>query len=139
MNIREVWPGRAYPLGAHYDGHGVNFAIYSEVATRVEVCFYDRRDPTREAARIDLPQQTSAIWHGYVPGLRPGTLYGYRVHGPYDPQNGHRCNPAKLLIDPYAKSIHGEVDWSQPVFGYPLGHPEGDLCIDTRDSALGVP
>jgi glycogen operon protein len=135
----EVWPGKPYPRGATYDGTGVNFAVYSKVATRVEVCLFDRNDPTRETGRFDLPQVTDETWHGYVPGLEPGTLYGLRVHGPYAPEQGHRCNPHKLLVDPYAKALFGEADWKQPVFGYTLGSPQGDLARDEQDSARGVP
>ncbi len=139
MSAFEVWPGRPYTLGATVDGRGVNFAVASRVATRVEVCLYDSQEPSRETGRFDLPEYTNGVWHGYVPGLKPGQLYGLRVHGPYDPARGHRCNPAKLLVDPYAKALHGEVDWSQPVFGYRLGNPEGDLERDDQDSAPGMP
>ncbi|WP_309888796.1 glycogen debranching protein GlgX [Archangium sp.] len=135
----EVWPGKPYPRGATFDGTGVNFAVFSQVATRVEVCLYDPQDPSKEIGRFELPEVTDLTWHGYVPGLEAGTLYGLRVHGPYEPEKGHRCNPYKLLVDPYAKALHGEVDWSQPVFGYPLGHEKADLMRDERDSARGVP
>jgi isoamylase len=135
----DVYPGRPYPRGATYDGTGVNFALYSQVASRVEVCLFDAADPTKEIGRFDLPEVTEFVWHGYVPGMEPGTLYGFRVHGPYDPARGHRCNPHKLLLDPYAKALHGEVDWKQPVFGYTMGHPDGDLARDEQDSAAGVP
>ncbi|NVJ05334.1 glycogen debranching protein GlgX [Myxococcus sp. AM001] len=136
---REVWPGKPWPRGATFDGSGVNFAVYSQVATRVEVCLFDPADPTREIERFDLPESTDFVHHGYVPGLEPGTLYGLRVHGPYEPAKGHRCNPHKLLVDPYAKALYGDVDWRQPVFGYPLGHAQQDLARDERDSAAGVP
>ncbi|OJH34314.1 glycogen debranching protein GlgX [Cystobacter ferrugineus] len=136
---REVWPGKPYPRGATFDGSGVNFAVFSQVATRVEVCLFDPRDPSKEIERFDLPVSTEYTWHGYVPALEPGTLYGFRVHGPYEPHKGHRCNPYKLLVDPYAKALHGEVDWSQPVFGYTLGHEKQDLMRDERDSAPGMP
>ena len=99
---REVWPGKPYPRGATFDGTGVNFAVFSQVATRVEVCLFDPQNPSREVERFDLPAMTDDVWHGYVPGLEPGTLYGLRVHGPYEPQKGQRCNPYKLLVDPYA-------------------------------------
>ncbi|HLM47020.1 MAG TPA: glycogen debranching protein GlgX, partial [Myxococcaceae bacterium] len=135
----EVWPGKPYPRGATFDGTGVNFAVFSQVATRVEVCLYDPQDPSKEIGRFDLPELTDLTWHGYVPGLEAGTLYGLRVHGPYEPEKGHRCNPHKLLVDPYAKALHGEVDWSQPVFGYPLGHEKADLMRDESDSAPGMP
>ncbi|MBN8229769.1 glycogen debranching protein GlgX [Corallococcus macrosporus] len=136
---REIWPGKPWPRGATFDGSGTNFAVYSQVATRVEVCLFDRADPTREIERFDLPMSTEFVWHGYVPDLEPGTLYGLRVHGPYEPEKGHRCNPHKLLVDPYAKALYGEVDWKQPVFGYPLEHPKKDLMRDERDSAAGMP
>ncbi|GMU05191.1 glycogen debranching protein GlgX [Corallococcus caeni] len=136
---REIWPGKPWPRGATFDGSGTNFAVYSQVATRVEVCLFDRADPTKEIERFDLPMSTEFVWHGYVPDLEPGTLYGLRVHGPYEPEKGHRCNPHKLLVDPYAKALLGEVDWKQPVFGYPLDHPKKDLMRDERDSAAGMP
>ncbi|MDC0711330.1 glycogen debranching protein GlgX [Stigmatella sp. ncwal1] len=135
----DVYPGRPYPRGATYDGTGVNFAIYSQVASRVEVCLFDPANPSQEIGRFDLPEVTEFVWHGYIPGMEPGTLYGFRVHGPYEPSKGHRCNPHKLLLDPYAKALHGEVDWKQPVFGYTLGHADQDLARDEKDSAAGVP
>src|SRR3954468_1789021 len=140
--MRSVWPGRPNPRGATFDGAGVNFAVFSQVATRIEVCLYDSDEPTRETDRFDLLETTGHVFHGYVPGLAPGQLYGLRVHGPYAPERGHRCNPSKLLVDPYAKALWGEVDWSQPVFGYRVGdEPAGvalameehDLAIDQRD------
>jgi molybdopterin-binding protein len=111
---REIHPGKSFPRGAFYDGAGVNFAVYSRVATRVEVCLFDPNEPSREIDRFDLPETSDFVWHGYVPGLEPGALYGFRVHGPYEPNQGHRCNPNKLLVDPYAKAIHGDVDWHGP-------------------------
>jgi len=135
----EVWPGKPYPRGATYDGTGVNFAVYSQVATRVEICLFDPHNPTRELERFELPEVTEFVWHGYVSGLEPGTLYGLRVHGPYEPARGHRCNPHKLLVDPYARALYGEVDWKQPVFGYTLGHKDQDLARDEQDSAAGIP
>jgi isoamylase len=135
----EVWPGKPYPRGATYDGTGVNFAVYSQVATRVEVCIFDPSNPAQEIDRFDLPEVTELVWHGFVPGMEPGTLYGLRVHGPYDPARGLRCNPHKLLVDPYAKALFGEVDWKQPVFGYTLGHKDQDLARDEQDSAAGMP
>jgi isoamylase len=137
--MRDVWPGKPYPRGATFDGVGVNFAVYSRVATRVEICLYDAADPTRERERFDLPETTDFVWHGYVPGIEPGTLYGLRVHGPYEPHQGHRCNPNKLLVDPYAKALWGEVDWKQPVTGYQPLAPDTDCSFDQRDSAAGVP
>src|SRR5579871_6005625 len=111
--MRHLWPGRPNLRGATFDGHGVNFAVSSRVATRVEICLYDPADPRRELERFDLPFNSGFTWHGYAPELQPGTLYGLRVHGPYAPALGHRCNPHKLLVDPYAKAIHGEVDWRE--------------------------
>jgi len=133
-----VFSGLSHPLGATWDGSGVNFALYSANATRVELCLFDR-DGRREVARIALPEQTHEVWHGYLPDVRPGQLYGYRVHGPYEPGEGHRFNPNKLLIDPYAKSLHGEIRWHDACFGYRVGSPREDLSFDRRDSARLVP
>ncbi|WP_433176060.1 glycogen debranching protein GlgX [Actinoallomurus sp. CA-150999] len=128
-----VWPGDPYPLGAHYDGAGTNFALFSETATRVELCLFD--DEGRET-RLDLPETSAFVWHGYLPSVVPGQRYGYRVHGPYDPRQGRRCNPAKLLLDPYAKAIEGEVDWDQSVFSYRFGDP---FSRNDDDSAAHMP
>ena len=117
----------------------MNFALFSQHATQVELCLFDGADGNRETARIRLPEQTDHVWHAYLPGIRPGQLYGYRVHGPYEPRDGHRFNPAKLLLDPYAKAIAGAVQWSDALFGYTLGHQEADLSYDERDSAAGAP
>ena len=135
--MRQTRPGKTYPLGATFDGRGVNFAVFSRVATRIEVCLYDPADPQREIDRCNLPEVSEDVWHGYIGDLRPGTLYGLRVHGPYEPAQGHRCNPNKLLVDPYAKAVWGEIDWKQPVTGYSPEHEEGDLSFDTADSAAG--
>ena len=135
---RTVLPGKPFPLGATWDGTGVNFALYSENATAVEVCLFDNRSKT-ESERIRIGETTAFVWHCYVPGLLPGQLYGYRVSGPYEPEKGLRFNPAKLLIDPYAQAVCGTVDWTQPIFPYDLNSPEKDLAIDTRDSAPGMP
>ncbi|HCH40657.1 MAG TPA: glycogen debranching enzyme GlgX, partial [Enterobacter sp.] len=126
--------GQSYPLGANYDDKGVNFALFSACAERVELCLFD---PTgqHEIARLELPEYTHEVWHGYVPDLQPGALYGYRVYGPYDPENGHRFNPHKLLLDPYARALTGELNWNAAHFGYELGHDDLDLSFDTRDSA----
>src|SRR5215470_11105752 len=129
-------PGRPYPLGAVWDGSGVNFALFSEHATAVELCLFD--DHGRER-RVPVVENTDQVWHVYLPDARPGTRYGYRVHGPYDPANGHRFNPAKLLLDPYAKAYDGPLRWSDDLFGYQIGHPDGDLSRDDRDSARYVP
>jgi glycogen operon protein len=126
-------------LGAHFDGGGVNFAVYSSVATKIEVCIFDPQNHAQEIRRFELPEVTGHVWHGYSPQLGPGTLYGLRVHGPYQPEQGHRCNPSKLLIDPYAKAIEGNIDWAQPLLSYIPGQSSEDLAIDTRDSAAGVP
>ncbi|MCL6601146.1 MAG: hypothetical protein K6T81_20790 [Alicyclobacillus macrosporangiidus] len=138
--IMKVWPGQPYPLGATWDGAGVNFALFSENATGVELCLFDGPNGhEEEVARIWMPEQTDQVWHVYLPEVRPGQRYGYRVHGPYAPEEGHRFNPAKLLLDPYAKAIAGTVRWSDALFGYTLGHPEADLSRDGRDSADGLP
>jgi glycogen operon protein len=135
----ELWPGKPYPLGATWDGAGVNFALFSENATGVELCLFDGPEGQREGHRIPLQEQTDQVWHIYLPEIRPGQYYGYRVHGPYVPADGHRFNPAKLLLDPYAKAITGTIRWSDALFGYTIGHPEADLCLDARDSAPGLP
>ncbi|MBD9368413.1 glycogen debranching protein GlgX [Xanthomonas sp. XNM01] len=129
--------GRPYPLGATWDGLGVNFALYSRHATRVELCLFDERG--REVERIALPEYTDEIWHGYLPDARPGQRYGYRVHGPYAPDAGHRFNPNKLLLDPYAKQIVGQLKWAPHLFGYTIGHRDADLSFDRRDSAPYMP
>ncbi|HYO91132.1 MAG TPA: glycogen debranching protein GlgX [Pyrinomonadaceae bacterium] len=139
MSVMKVWPGQPYPLGATWDGAGVNFALFSENATRVELCLFDYWDASREIARITLREQTDQVWHAYLPEARPGQLYGYRVHGPYEPQAGHRFNPHKLLIDPYGKAIASTVNWSDEVFGYTIGDEREDLSMDERDSAPFVP
>ena len=133
-----VWPGKPYPLGATWDGEGVNFALFSENATGVELCLFDDPRAKQETHRIRLEERTDQIWHVYIPGLWPGQHYGYRVQGPYEPAEGHRFNPNKLLIDPYAKSIAGLIEWSDAMFGYPIGHPDGDLAFDKRDNAGNV-
>ena len=133
-----VWPGSPAPLGATWDGKGVNFALFSAHADKVVLCLFDRRGE-RELRRVELPEVTNHVWHGYLPDARPGLLYGYRVYGPYDPANGHRFNPHKLLIDPYAKSLRGSIRWSDAVFGYRIGHTREDLSFDRRDSARGMP
>jgi glycogen operon protein len=132
-----VSEGLPYPLGAAWDGVGVNFALFSAHATKVELCLFDPSGEERE--RITLPEYTDEIWHGYLPDVRPGQLYGYRVHGPYEPDAGHRFNPNKLLLDPYAKQIVGELTWNDALFGYTIGHPDADLSFDERDSAPYMP
>ncbi len=133
-----VWPGRPYPLGATWDGEGVNFALFSEGALRVELCVFDR-DGRHELGRVELDECTEHVWHGYLPQARPGLTYGYRVHGPYDPAHGLRFNPHKLLLDPYAKAIVGTVRWHDSLFGYTAGDPREDLSFDRRDSAPFMP
>ena len=134
-----VWPGSLYPLGATWDGEGVNFALFSEHAEAVDLCLFDRPDDPKESVRIPVRERNGHIWHAYLPDAAPGQLYGYRVHGPYDPGAGHRFNPNKLLLDPYAKGISGSVEWSDAVFGYEVGGDGDDLSFDDRDSAGAMP
>lgn len=133
------YPGYPFPLGANWDGQGVNFALYSDNATAIELCLFDQDNNAVETARIRVKERTNHVWHVYVPGLGPGQLYGYRVYGPYEPHNGHRFNPSKLLIDPYAKAISGTIEWNDSLFGYELGHPEEDLSFNDLDSAPYIP
>lgn len=135
MNIK---PGRHWPLGATLDAHGANFSLFSAHATSVELCLFDETG-RRETHRLALPAKTDDIWHGYLPDVKAGLLYGYRVHGPYDPTSGHRFNHHKLLIDPYARQWSGELIWNDANFGYQRGHPDNDLSFDSRDSAPYVP
>ncbi|MEX2553498.1 MAG: glycogen debranching protein GlgX, partial [Actinomycetota bacterium] len=130
-----LWPGRPYPLGATWDGHGVNFALFSAHATGVELCLFDEHDDGKESFRVQVEERTDHIWHVYLPDVRPGQLYGYRVDGPYDPTLGHRFNPAKLLIDPYAHAISGPVTWGDELFGYKRVSGKGTRVPDDRDSA----
>ena len=134
-----VWPGRPYPLGATWDGAGVNFAIFSENATKVELCLFDSVDDAAESRRIVLEEYTDQVWHAYLPDVLPGQLYGYRVDGPYEPAQGHRFNPSKLLLDPYAKAIGRSLRWDDAVFGYRLGDEAADLARDDRDSGPFAP
>jgi isoamylase len=136
--ITAVWPGAPYPRGATWDGQGVNFSVFSAHSSKVELCIFDSSG-RRELQRIELRERTDDMWHAYLPEARPGLLYGYRVHGPYDPARGHRFNPHKLLIEPYAKHIQGELKWSDAHFGYRVGHPKADLSFDKRDTAAGMP
>jgi len=135
---RTILLGKPYPQGATWDGSGVNFALYSEQATAVELCLFSSRDD-RNPEIIKLPEQTSFVWHAYLPGVQAGQLYGYRVYGPYEPDKGLRFNPAKLLIDPYAIAICGEVDWRAPIFPYEPGNGAEDYKPDEHDSAWGMP
>ncbi|GAA4478796.1 glycogen debranching protein GlgX [Gluconacetobacter asukensis] len=130
--------GAPAPLGATWDGLGVNFAVFSANAHRIDLCVFDHSG-RREVARFDLPERTDEVWHGYLPDARPGLLYGYRAYGPYEPLRGHRFNPHKLLVDPYARALHGTLTWSDALFGYRVNSPRGDLSIDRRDSAPAMP
>jgi glycogen operon protein len=134
-----IWPGRPYPLGATWDGAGVNLALFSEHATKVELCLFDDAEATKESQRIVLPEQTDQVWHAYLPDILPEQLYGYRVHGPYEPAKGHRFNPAKVLLDPYAKAIGRDLRWDDSLFGYKLGDKAADLSRDDRDNAAFAP
>ena len=133
--MTKIRPGKPFPLGASYDGQGVNFALFSAHATRVDLCLFDSSSAPRECERVSLPERSDGVWHGYLPDLKPGQLYGYRVYGPYKPHEGHRFNPANLLIDPYAKAISGGYSWDQSLYGYRIGSPYQDLTIGKRDSA----
>jgi glycogen operon protein len=135
---RTVLPGKPYPQGATWDGTGVNFSVYSERAATVELCLFDDVE-SAECEVVPVRESTAYVWHCYLPGLKLGQLYGYRVHGPYDPERGDRFNPAKLLIDPYAKALAGALNWDAPVFGYQLGDEAEDLSKDDTDDAWGVP
>ena len=132
-----VWPGAPYPLGATWDGVGVNFALFSEHATRVELCLFDSPDAEVESLTIPLPEQTDMVWHGYLPDVQPGQLYGYRVHGPFAPHAGHRFNPNKLVLDPYARVIGRNVRWHESLFGFTFGLD--DTTFDRRDSGPFAP
>jgi isoamylase len=134
-----VWPGNSYPLGATWDGKGVNFALFSEYATQVELCFFDTVDAAQPSQCLTMPERTDQVWHAYLPEALPGQLYGYRVHGPYEPQQGHRFNPSKLVLDPYAKAIGRDVRWADELFAYRMGDPDADLSFDDRDSAAYAP
>ncbi|TMR03481.1 glycogen debranching protein GlgX [Actinomadura soli] len=149
--MAQVWPGDAYPLGARFDGAGTNFAVYSEAAERVELCLFDDppgggdgngRGGGRET-RLTLPEVDAFVWHGYLPGVMPGRRYGFRVHGPYEPRRGLRCNPAKLLLDPYALAVEGAVDWDESCFGYDFGDPssrnDADSAAHTMRSVVVSP
>ena len=138
LNIKN-YPGIPYPLGATWDGDGVNFALFAENATGVELCLFDERMGKTQSAMVKMTERTHHMYHIYVPGIKPGQLYGYRVHGPYDPQNGHRFNPAKLVIDPYAKAVAGTIAWDNSLFGYEVGHKEEDLKKSDSDSAPFIP
>ena len=137
MSELETWPGKPYPLGAKYDYKGVNFSLFAENAHGVELCLYD--EDGNESNRIKVIERTHNNWHVYIPGLKPGQQYGYRVYGPYEPENGHRFNPNKLLIDPYAKALNGTGEWNDALFGYEIGHEAEDLSFSESDSGPYVP
>ncbi len=135
---RTILPGKPYPQGATWDGTGVNFALYSERADGVELCLFDDVD-AKEFETVAVRESTGHVWHCYLPAIKLGQLYGYKVHGPYDPEHGERFNPAKLLIDPYAKAVAGELNWKAPVFGYQLDSKDEDLSCDSNEDFWGVP
>jgi glycogen operon protein len=134
-----VWPGNPYPLGANWTGVGVNFALFSAHATKVELCLFESAASTTESARIPLPEQTDMVFHGFLPDGRPNQLYGYRVYGPYEPDAGHRFNPNKIVMDPYGKSVARPIKWTDEMFGYEVGHENADLSFDARDNAPFAP
>ncbi len=134
-----IWPGHPYPLGATWDGAGVNFALFAEHATKVELCLFESPAATTEQHKITMKEYTDKVWHAYLPDVLPGQLYGYRVHGPYEPEHGHRFNANKVVLDPYAKLIGRELKWADEVFAYKFGDPAADLSFDDRDSAPFAP
>lgn len=134
-----VYPGKPYPLGATWDGNGVNFAVFAENAVGVDLCLFDETNTAEESDRIRIREVSHHVWHAYIPGLKPGQLYGFRAHGPYDPANGLRYNPSKLLIDPYAKAISSPIAWNESLFGYIMGHPDEDMSYSDVDSAPYIP
>jgi isoamylase len=134
-----VWPGAPYPLGATWDGEGVNFALFSEHAESVRLLLFDDDRAGVPSTEVSLTETTDQVWHACLPDVRPGTQYGYKVDGPYEPSRGHRFNPAKLLIDPYAKAVSGMIEWSDDLFGYTVGDPSEDLSRDPRDSSAAMP
>ncbi len=134
-----VLPGKPFPLGAAWDGEGVNFAIFSAHATKVELCLFESPHSTVEFKRIILPERSQFVWHAYLPGIKPGQIYGYRIYGPFEPLQGHRFNPHKIMMDPYAKAVIRDVNWHDAMFGYRIGDPAKDLSLDTRDNAAYAP
>jgi isoamylase len=139
MTNTKVYPGNPYPLGATWDGKGVNFALYSENAKGIVLCLFDKDKAENECTRIAIIERTHDVWHAYIPGIGPGQLYGYRVYGHYEPENGLRFNPNKLLIDPYAKALTGTIEWNDSLFGYQIGHVDEDLSFNYADSAPFMP
>ena len=138
MDLKSL-PGKSFPLGATWDGNGVNFTLYSENATAVELCLFDTDNEDKEFLKFNITEQTDFTWYIYVQGLQPGQLYGFRVHGPYEPENGHRFNPNKLLVDPYSKAISGTLEWNDALFGYIVGDDKEDLSYSETDSAPYIP
>jgi isoamylase len=138
-SANSAWPGSPYPLGAHWDGRGVNFALYSELAREVELCLFDAPGDPRPSRTFRLRERTGWVWHGYIPGVGPGTCYGYRVNGPYEPARGFRCNPFKLLVDPYARALAGELSWDAHPWAYPMEQPGEDWVLDDTDDSAGIP
>jgi len=138
VSPRQLLPGVPYPLGAHFDGLGINFAVFSAHASKIELCIFDATG-RREVERLTLPECSDEVWHGYLPDTSPGLVYGYRAYGPYEPHKGHRFNPHKLLLDPYARKLQGQVRWTDALFGYRLHSPKADLSFDRRDSAAAMP
>ena len=138
FSVDRLQPGSPYPLGATFDGLGVNFAVFSANADAIELCLFDPAGK-REIKRFWLPECTDEVFHGYLPDVEPGLLYGYRAHGRYEPEAGHRFNPNKLLLDPYARKLHGQIKWTDALHGYRIGHRREDLSFDKRDSAPAMP
>src|SRR5207237_8078917 len=139
MTSVKTWLGFPYPLGATWLGNGVNFALFSEAATSVDLCLFDKIDACQENVRIPVTECTDQVWHVFLPDARPGQLYGFRVSGPYEPERGLRFNSSKLRLGPYSKAIAGEVSWADEMFGYVIGDKKEDLTQDFRDDAWGVP
>jgi len=139
MTSVKSWPGKPYPLGATWTGDGVNFAVFSGHAAKIELCLFDKLEAPKEFARVPLTEQTEQVWHVFLHEARPGQLYVYRVTGPFDPSKGFRFNDSKLLLDPCAKSITGPLKWSDEMFSYIVGDPAEDLSHDTRDNAWAMP
>src|ERR1700704_2649193 len=138
MTPVKIWLGYPYPLGATWLGNGVNFAIFSEMATSVDLCLFDNLDAPQENIRIPMTEHTDQVWHIFLPDVRPGQLYGFRVYGPYEPERGLRFNSSKLLLDPYAKAIAGDIQWSDEMFAYVVGSENGDQAQDFRDNAWAM-
>jgi isoamylase len=134
-----VLPGKPYPLGSTWDGRGVNFAVFSQHANRIELCLFDSVEAQTETVSVPLVERTGFVWHAYLPGLRPGQLYGFRAHGPYDPKRGHRFNDNKVLLDPYARIVARDIQWSDAMFGFPVGDKREDLARDRANNAEGAP